>query len=266
MRPGHAVAVKPGDVLLVPGDVHFGTCDLPLFDLMLKVSYAAGVNLAVLQGDTFDCGGLSTHRKDARAANSGRLTIRHEVEQAMAPLAALSSLVNGRCWSISGNHEERIARMVDDLPALEGVSWATLYGKAMEGWHVLPHGSFVSVGPVSIYHGHELTGMKYGGGVTPAKTVLTQYPGQHTIFGHTHRRDSFTRPTWKNGRKVAHGAWNVGHLQDESQVGWSGHNAWEQSFAVVSFFEGDLFDVGLARVCRDKRNRPSVLLNGVMYR
>ena len=114
-------------------------------------------------------------------------------------------------------------------------------------------------------HIEELTGMKMGGGVTPAKTVLTHYPGQNTYFGHTHRRDVYTRPTWKDGRKVAHGAWNGGHLQDEKEAGWSGHNAWEQSFGLIHYYDHDLFEVQLARGARDKRNRPTVLIGGKSY-
>ena len=266
--PQHTLDVSDGDVLLVPGDLHFGIADTRVIQLMLDAADDAGVTHCVLQGDTFECGGLSSHPKTAKQVNDGSLMIEREIEQATTWLDTLLGMVNGKGVAMAGNHENRITRHVDAFPAFMGMEWYDVYAPALEGWECLPDDSstFVKAGGLTIYHGHQLTGMKMGGGVTPARTVLNHYPGQNTMFGHTHRRDVFTRPTWKDGKKVQHGAFNVGHLQDERHAGWSGHNAWEQSFALVSYFDQGLFDVALAKVYRDRRNRPSVMINGKVYR
>lgn len=262
----HDLRVKPGDVMLVPGDLHFGICDLPSFNLMMEAASALKITHAVLQGDTFECAGLSSHAKSAARLVEGGLLLSKEIDQASQPLHDLLRLCKGRGVAMPGNHEERINRFVDESPAWHGMRWHDVFAPALKGWTCLESGDAVKAGRVSIFHGHTLAGMRMGGGVTPAKTVLTQYPGQHTIFGHTHRRDCYTRPTWKDQRKVAHGAWNVGHMQDERHAGWAGDQAWEQSFAIVHFHDGDLFDVSLARYVRDRRNRASVLIAGRVFR
>lgn len=242
------VLVRPGDRILVPGDIHFGSADLAAVALMTSVAEGCGVTAVVLQGDTFDCGGLSKHRKPAKRQTDGSTTVTYEVAEAREPMAALLRACGGNGYIMKGNHEDRVARLVDDeMPALVGLQWSELYQAALTGWEVVPDEAFVRAGRVSIFHGHTLTGMRMGGGVTPAKTVLGHYPGQNTVFGHTHRRDQYSRPTWKDGAKVEHGAWNVGHLSDEAEAGWSGHNAWERSFALISFFEGGRFSVDLAQ-------------------
>jgi hypothetical protein len=266
--------IRDGSVLLVPGDIHFGACDLPVYYLMLQAAEEARVTHCVLLGDTFEAGGLSTHPKEAAKQANGELLISREIGEAKVPLQDLRALVEcmGGAVAIPGNHEARVERFVSENPAWHGtMSWDTVYKEAFgRGWSLLPGGVFVKAGPLAIFHGHTLTGMKFGGGKTPAKTVLDNYPGQNTMFGHTHRRDTYTRPTWKNGIKIQHGSWNVGHLADESKSGWANDQAWEQSFALVHFFsdrDGHLvFSVDLARVLRDSRNRPTVLVGGRAYR
>lgn len=247
-QPFYRIHCPPGSRLLVPGDIHFGSADLSAVGVMLRCAEAIGVTGIVLQGDTFDAGGLSSHRKSAKRQVDGSLTVRAEVEGARPYMEWMRDLVSGNAYIMQGNHEDRVERLVDDNPALVGLTWDKVYGAALVGWDVVPQGAFVLAGRVAIHHGHDLTGLKFGGGISPAKTVLQNYPGQNTVFGHCHRKDQFTRPTWKGGRQVDHGAWCVGHMQDEAEVGWSGHNAWERSFGIISYYDDDVFSVDLAKI------------------
>ncbi len=251
----------PGSRILVPGDIHFGSADVPALEAMIACAEEIGVTGVVLQGDTFDAGGISTHRKSAKRQTDGSLTVAHEVNQARPLMESMLAMVNGNGYIMPGNHEDRVERLVDDNPALAGLSWDVIYGAALVGWEVVPHGAFVRAGRVDIHHGHTLTGLKFGGGLTPAKTILGNYPGQNTLFGHCHRKDIFTRPTWLHGRQVEHGAWCVGHMQDRELVGWSGHNAWERSFAIISYFEDEAFTVDLASF-RDGKAGQRVFIMG----
>lgn len=272
MKTVHKLNVGDGSVVLVPGDVHFGSCDLPVFHLMLEAAEDAGITHVVLQGDTFDGVAMSKHSKEALRANSGELTIQYEIDEGTEPMASLASLVpGGHAVIMPGNHDgQRTERFINENPGFAGMEWYDLYAPALEGWTKLPNNVDVKAGALNIAHGHRIRGLERGGGVTPCRTVLSNYPGQNTLFGHTHRRSFDTRPTWKDGRQVVHGAWNVGHLQDLAKVGtWINDPAWEQSFALVSYHEVNrelYFDVSLARVLRDRRNRPTVLVSGRAYR
>ena len=260
-QPFYRVHCPPGTRLLVPGDIHFGSADLPAMTAMINAATELGVTAVVLQGDTFDAGGISTHRKSAKRQTDGTLTVKHEVEEGRPYMEAMRDLAKGNCYIMPGNHEDRVERHIDDNPALVGMTWDMVYGAALVGWEVIPHGAFIRAGRVDIHHGHTLTGLKFGGGMTPAKTVLTNYPGQNTLFGHCHRKDSFTRPTWLHGQQVEHGAWCTGHMQDRAKVGWSGHNAWERSFTIVTYFEGDVFSVDQASI-RGEPDAPRVFIMG----
>jgi predicted phosphodiesterase len=264
-QPSQRILTKPGMRILVPGDIHFGSADTDTVALMCRTAEATEVSVVVLQGDTFDAGGLSNHRKSAKRQTDGTLTVRREVEEARPYMQWLRDLSKGNCYIMGGNHEDRVNRLVDDNQALAGMGWADIYAAALVGWCVVPDGAFTQAGKVCIHHGHDLVGLKYGGGLSPAMTVLRNYPGQNTVFGHCHRRDSFTRPTWVKGQQVDHGAWCVGHLQSEAEVGWSGHNAWEQSFAIISYFDDDMFTVDLAQI-RKTDDGPRAFIFGNEYR
>lgn len=276
-RHVHNLRVGNGSVVLIPGDIHCPIEDTAVIGLMCRAASDAGVTDVVLQGDTFDGWGMSTHPKEAERWFNNKSRLSDEVSAGKRTLGRLRGLVSGdeHAVAIAGNHDgQRLERFINSNPAFYGLKWYDLYAGALKG----PNGSWttpdvttIKAGPLNIAHGHTLSGLEHGGGVTPCRTVLSKYPGQNTIFGHTHRRSFDTRPTWKDGRQVVHGAWNVGHLQDPKHIGsWAGDHAWEQSFALVSFHsqphEPLVFDVALARILRDRKDRPSVLINGKVYR
>lgn len=274
-RPIHQLDVADRSRLLVPGDIHFPLEDSRVLDLMIAAAREMGVTHVLLLGDTFDCWGLSGHHKEAaRYWESGRLL--EEGAAGRGKLAELRSLVSpGRALIGSGNHENWWYRLVNDVPALHGTEWWFPFREVLKGWSILSRGWRVKAGPLLIEHGDQVQGCEAGGGHYPAATALRNYPGQNTLFGHTHRIDSCTRPTEKDGALVAHGAWTIGHTSDPSRNGayMKGGHRWEQGFAVVDFFPllndkpwGLGFQVNQARVLRDGRGRPVVHLLGETWR
>lgn len=277
-RPLHRLDVEPGSRVLIPGDIHFPVEDHHVLDLMIRAGRDLGVTHVVLLGDSFDCWGLSGHRKEAaRYWENGRLT--EEAEAGRLWLEGMRELVTpGRAFIGPGNHEDRWYDLVDDHPALHGTEWWFPFRDVISGWSVLPRHWRIKAGPLNIEHGDELLGVTTGGGKFPAATCLANYPGQNTLFGHTHRIDVCTRPTEKDGELVAHGAWTIGHTSDPRRNGsyMLGGHRWEQGFAIVEFFplssakvqtgDGLGFNVHQAHVLRDGRGRPVVNLLGKTWR
>lgn len=271
-RPMLPLAVREGDRVLVPGDVHFPVHDPRAVDILVAAARDLRCTWVVLQGDTFDYWGLSRYPKEAqRYFEDGRLE--EEASAGREALAALrASVPRGHAVIGPGNHEDRWYDLVDANPALHGFEWSTPVRQVLEGWHVLPRGYRLLAGPLVIEHGDRIRGCREGGGLHPAHRCLQNYPGQNTLFGHTHRIDACTRPTEKRGEPVAHGAWTVGYLGDpvrSSTYMRDGHS-WEQGFAVVDFFalaRGRLgFTVNQARFLRGARGRQVVHLLGRTWR
>lgn len=253
------IPVSPGHRILIPGDIHFGCNDVRSLEVMTTLALKVGVNGTFLQGDTYDYHGLSKYPKSAEKAGIESRVI-DEVTASRQWLAAWKTL--GPLWMGPGNHEERWYGLVDANPALHGTHWFSpleWYGLD-DGVHFFGREYLAKMGPLLVCHGHQLRGamLKHS-----AASVLGEYPGQNTLYGHTHRIDSCTRPTWKNGEPVSHGAWNVGHLQDVDGQDYAKLPVWEQGFAVIDFWkqgDGLGFTVYQARIHVDGKSRVCNLL------
>jgi hypothetical protein len=272
------IEVKGGDRLLVPGDLHFDKHDPGACDIMLQVAAAHGVNTAALVGDTFESAGISRHGRPARKFRFGAGTIKAEERAARPFIGAIKSIVlanrgkrRGGLYCFTGNHEHWWAGVQDDYPGLVDTPWFELYGDLFDDWHVLEEYTALKLGPLLICHGHRLRGSlaRYS-----AASVLNNYPGQNTLYGHTHRVDSCTLPTYKYGEQVRHGAWTIGHLrdiQDSLTDPFLGPHAERhvQGFALVDFVEhagAIYFDVHQMVVERDVFGRPFTIYQGKVYR
>jgi hypothetical protein len=268
----------PGDVLLTPGDAHFDKHDPQAWDLMLKVARAFRVNTCVLIGDTFDSIGVSRHGRPARSFRFGRGTIKAEAEAAQPYFETIEAIVganrrpgdSGGLYCLTGNHEHWWRAVQDDVPGLLDHPWFELYGDLFDGWHVFKEYTALKFGPLLICHGHRLRGglSKYS-----AASVLGNYPGQNTLYGHTHRVDSCITPTYKYGLTVDHGAWTIGHTRDivlelkEPALGPHAERH-KQGFALTHFFEvaGELrFKVDVVTIDRGPESQPYCVVGGVLF-
>lgn len=270
------IKVSDGDVLLVPGDIHFDKHDPWALDLMLQVAQAFRVNTIVLVGDTFESAGISRHGRPARKFRGGAATVEAEKRAAqpwferMEALVYLSKGRPGGLHMLTGNHEAWWRLVQDDYPGLLDTQWFDLYGDLLNGWHVYDESTSLRFGPLLVCHGHRLRGSlsKYS-----AASVLANYPGQNTLYGHTHRIDSCTLPTYKYGIPQDHGAWTMGHLRDiyeEVRDPVIGPHAerHKQGFALVSFheIEGEVrFKVTLVDISRAPNGRPYCVVGGQLF-
>lgn len=153
---------------------------------------------------------------------------------------------------MGGNHEA----WQDTYSALDGSGWWEPYSDVLDGFSAHPEGVKLRYGNLVVAHGHDLRGAlsKHS-----AASVLAEYPGQNTVYGHTHRLQQATTPTLKHGEPVAHGAWTLGmmvarrgeRLDRRMRAITDRH---QQGFGLVYFFPSGAFKVELCEVfSRGKR-------------
>lgn len=268
------------EVLLVPGDIHFDQQDDEALDLMLTVACDVGVSSVCLVGDTFESTGISRHGRPARRFRAGRGTIASEARAAEPWLRGLRQVAktfrgaDGGCHVLTGNHEAWWAGVQDDYPGFLDTEWPEVYDTAapglFEGWHIYDESTALKFGPLMVAHGHRLRGSLSR---ASAAAVLGNYPGQNTLYGHTHRVDSSITPSSKYGARVRHGAWTIGHLKRmdvEARDRFLGPHSERhlQGFALVRFYEveGEVrFGVELVTVDRTPSGRAYCIASGAYY-
>ncbi len=265
-RRRYLIGVSPGDVYLVPGDLHFPTQDREGVDAMVAwfgARYPGGRYRrgAVLQGDTLDCWGVSRYPK-AAARLWAKSRITDEVEAALPFLTRAGALELGATMII-GNHEHRLVKLFDDHPALHGspgIDFGTLTGLGgVPGLEILDHGARVMLGSkVMIAHGDTDRFPK-----TP-HLVARKYPDHVVLYGHTHQVSSHMTTVYDTrGEAQIRGAFNVGHLCDVAAQDYTDEPGWQPGFATVEFF-GDrgggepMFRVSQHLVLRDGAGRAVV--------
>lgn len=278
------VTVQAGSVLLVPGDIHFDLQDDGALKVMMDVARAAKVTDVCLVGDTFESAGISRHPglRKARKFRLNGATIKAEAAAAAPYLKTLQDTVKrnraapGGLHVLTGNHEHWWAEVQDEYPGLLDTPWFELYHKPeggflFDGWHMHPEHEGLKYGPLLVCHGQRLRGSlsKYS-----AASVLGNYPGQNTLYGHTHRIDEATTPTFKYGTPSAHGAWTIGHMKrrdaeiSDPHVGPFAERH-QQGFALVHFFDrqGQTgFEVTKMRIHRDTQDRPLAIWGGQVFK
>ena len=268
----------PGDVALIPGDIHFDSHDPEALDLMLQVAQAFRVNTGILVGDTFDSIGISRHPSLRREFRFDRGTIKAEAAAARPYIEAIDAIVSsnrgpfnpGGLHVLTGNHEHWWKGVQDEYPGLADTPWFELYGDLFDGWHVYKEYTALRLGQLMVCHGHRLRGAlsKYS-----AASVLANYPGQNTLYGHTHRVDACITPNYKYGTPVDHGAWTIGHMRDIRRTikdPFMGPlvEKHRQGFALVFFYEvaGELrFNVTQVTVDRGPAGLPYCNVAGVLF-
>lgn len=274
------VPVRTGDCWLIPGDIHFDKQDDDALEIMLQVAEAQQVNGCILIGDTFDSAGISRHGRPARNFRDGKGTIAAERAAALPILRTIVGIVKsnrraahqptGGLHCLTGNHCAWWDAVQDDYPGFLDTQWWELYGDLFDHWHMHGESTALKLGRLLVTHGHRLRGSlsKHS-----ASAVLANYPGQNTLYGHTHRVDSCITPTYKYGQPVDHGAWTIGHMRDihvELQDRFLGPHAerHKQGFALVHFMnvQGDVvFDVEQVLIRRTPDGRPYAMRGTTLY-
>lgn len=243
---------------------------------MLLISIDRGVNSVCLVGDTFESSGISRHAKLRRRFRISRATVQSERDAAAPWLDAFAKLCLSRRGKpgglhvLTGNHEHWWKELQDEYPGLTDTPWHELYGDIFDGWHVHPEHTALKYGPLLVCHGHRLRGSL---SKSSAAAVLGNYPGQNTLYGHTHRVDSAVTPTVKYGSPVRHGAWTIGTLKrrdievEDDTIGPFAERHL-QGFALVSFHDvgGETrFAVDQVTLDRTPKGKPYAVVGGMYY-
>ncbi len=258
----YKLSLPPGRTrILVPGDIHFPVHDREVLPMVQEAAEVCGVTDVVLIGDTHDVFGLSTHSKpSARLFSMGRL---QDEIAAGEPFLTWTSRFRTTTY-IEGNHECRLRRLSELIPALDGVGFVDLLNlRRYEHMECMGDDTVVRVGPVNIEHGHHLRGSC---STHPGPAVLRNYPDQLTVFGHNHRLSMGwrTKPKYKHGKYYA--AASVGHLSDTHAQFYASRPDWQQGFGVIDLWDGpegeEMAQIHLVAVHRNRYGRPSFKMPG----
>jgi len=159
------------------------------------------------------------------------------LEKDFKALGAELDMLRGMCDRmifLQGNHEERLDRVVEKQPMLQGMVGLEQnvgFGD-IEYYPILKQ-------PVKINRLHFLHGMYTGEHY--AKKHLLKFMG-NVIFGHLHKFQSFSQGVPLQDKEW--GAWGIGCLSDKApdwMRGRPGH--WQNGFAVIYFDDSGYFNV-----------------------
>jgi hypothetical protein len=168
---------------------------------MLKVVKTFKPHTIAIIGDFADFYAVSSHSKDPRR----RRNLEWEVEQVKAGLDELDTLGAKRKLYISGNHEDRLRRYLQDkAPELFGtISIPTLFGLRERGWAYIPYKQDTKVGKLHLTHDVDNAG-RYA-----SFKALDVF--QHSVVtGHSHRLSYIVEGN------------AVGEYKVSAQFGWLG--------------------------------------------
>lgn len=265
MREVVNIKAYDGMCVFVPGDIHAGVEDKPVLRLYQELCLKEEVTDLVLIGDTHNCGGVNPHKTDSAKF----MTTLDEEDESVAPW--IQEMVNEfSVTALCGNHEMWIYAFLAKNPGISrNRQWHDFFPLSYKNVTCLKPYDLLKIGPLLYDHGHNLRGSI---GVSPARRVLHNYPGQNTVFGHCHQQDQDTTPTSKDGRQVLHGAYAVGHSSiphKHLDYAASSGDRWAQGGAKITYYEVDnrlIYNVSMVTVFRDRRNRPYIAHNGRVYK
>ena len=193
----------------------------------------------VVNGDGVDLWWLSDHPKEAARLFHGGAGPR--VADEFASFRSFISEAAGmseRLYVGEGNHDDRLSRFVDKVPALHGLpefSFAHLL-RAPGNVTVMGHGYRLKIGPVQYQHGDELFPMRTPS--NPAGKALARNPVRSVIFGHTHRLEVATGTVYdEQGEPHVYTAINQGHLSSTKDQTYAGPEPnWQTGFVAIEYW------------------------------
>jgi Calcineurin-like phosphoesterase len=164
-------------------------------------------------GDFADMESLSSYDKGKKSFEGRRLKADIEASneamaQLMAPLntyneaqkRAKKKLYTPRLVLTMGNHEERLDRLANDMPELDGFVGTDLLNFDKWGWEVHPYLQPVVIEGVAFVHylANPFSGRPYGGSaMSQLKTV-----GQSFVVGHKQTLDIAMRPVLNGDSQI----------------------------------------------------------------
>lgn len=178
-------------------DLHFGYerkggHKVPLHDLKaLKVVLDFAKDFkpdhVILGGDILDCGLISHHNHGKPGAVEGFRLLADANGLNEALIKPLEALKAKSYTYLTGNHEDWLTDLTDQIPALEGVIDIRSVLKLDPKWVIMPIGSTFKLGKLVFIHGDQVKG-----GEHCAKWATVAYEA-NVRFGHHHTLQIYTK-------------------------------------------------------------------------
>lgn len=210
-------------ILFVP-DVHRPYHDKRAWSLFLKAAKDFGPDIIAIIGDFADFYAVSAHSKDPVRA----LQLETELASVEEGLDELEALGAKRKLYISGNHESRLLRYIQDrAQELHGVMDVPgLLNLKRRGWEWIPYKSHVSIGKLHLTHDVGASG-RYS-----VFRCLDTFEAS-VVTGHSHRFAYIVEGNALGNAKVSA---QFGHLLDVKQVDYmhtfKAHKDWGLGFGL----------------------------------
>lgn len=193
LPPKEEVNSKPLKILIIadtqckPGE------DLSYMSWIGSYINAKKPDVVVHIGDHYDCPSLSSYDKGKKSFEGRRLKADIEAGNKGMELLLEEIKYNPRLVFCLGNHEDRIDRLSNDMPELDGFVGTNLLPLEDMGWEVYPFLKPVEIGGIFFVHylANHFSGKPYGGtAMNQLKTV-----GRSFVVGHKQCLDVAIRPT-----------------------------------------------------------------------
>lgn len=226
-------------LVIVTSDHHHPISDRRAEAAVLALAQDRKPRRWVINGDGVDLWWLSDHPKEAARLFHGGAGPRVADEFAsyrrfVADVAAASE----RVYVGVGNHDDRLSRFVDRVPALHGMpefSFRHLL-RAPANVTVMDHGYRLKIGPVQYQHGDELFPMRTP--ANPAGKALARNPVRSVVFGHTHRLEVATGTVYdERGEPHVYAAINQGHMSSTRDQTYAGPEPnWQTGCVLIEYW------------------------------
>lgn len=203
---------KRGQTIVVCPDVH-----VPYHDPLAWKTFLAAVkhkkpDVLVIIGDFADFYAVSFYSKKPDRARF----LKAEIDSVNDELDAVQKLRVPRVVFLSGNHEARLERYLNEkAPELYGlIDVPTLFRFKERGWEYVPYGQAISIGKMDFSHDVGRCGKN------AARASLEDY-GDNITIGHTHQLGTAYVGTVRGSKRVC---LNVGWLGGFKHVDYKHKN------------------------------------------
>lgn len=235
----------PCRALLLP-DVHVPFHDRAAIECAVREGKAAGCNVVIFTGDTFDCHSVSKYPHDGTA-----ITYQQEVAYGQQFMRYVrGQFPKARLIFKEGNHEERLEKYVlGKAPALFGIEECTLsslFGLGMVGAEVVKDQRVIRLGKLRVIHGHELGSVSAP--VNAARWLVLKAK-RNAIMGHLHHTSE--QPS-RDIDGDEQGAWSMGCLCGLSPKYRKLALSWNHGAAIVDVSKDGSFGMRNFRIKEGK--------------
>jgi hypothetical protein len=224
--------------------------DQKAIDAILEFGHDLKPHAWVKGGDQVDCGPISHHNKNRRLFLENR-RLKDDFEAYDRNMhQPINELVKGPKIFHIGNHEDWIADLIEEMPALQGlVSLPDFLGLRSQGWTIKGVGEVSHLGKLHFVHGEHI-----GSAENKAAKLLRSY-ARSIVAGHHHSMQSATMTTALDEDEVKM-AWLIACLcKRNPSYAQNRPNQWMQGFGW-----------GYVNAVTGRFNfYPTVIVDGVFY-